>query len=401
MNRNWWLLGFAFLLSLGQLQRFQITPSIALYAHDVVVGFWVVILLMVETTLRAAVSTTIANLFDIATKNQVARLLLVVIVVGWSGSILTGHVGLRDLLYGVRICTYLLWAAVIIHDTQIHKKNLQLSALTAGMLILAFGLLQYFLLPDTRFLALSGWDDHYYRLISTLFDPNFTGLILVITFFSMWQQRTRFSNQKLVYTFLALLLLGLGLTYSRASYSALAIGLVVYMIQSPQLKLKKAILIFTVLVSIVGTGLLFSPKQGEGVDLLRTASISARTQSAQQDLASLSDFELLFGRGLLITQKNSDITPSKRADHAQFSSSLPIFIFSQLGLIGTLLLVILTFQLSRNQFTLDVSRVPTTTAIIAATLWHSLFNNSLLQPIILPILLLHMAEILKKKTKAA
>src|SRR3989304_8999963 len=44
--------------------------------------------------------------------------------------------------------------------------------------IAVFGLAQYILIPDTRFLAVLNWDDHYYRLLSTLLDPNFTGIIL-------------------------------------------------------------------------------------------------------------------------------------------------------------------------------------------------------------------------------
>ncbi|MDZ7586275.1 MAG: hypothetical protein U0946_00850, partial [Patescibacteria group bacterium] len=39
---------------------------------------------------------------------------------------------------------------------------------------------QYLFLPDTRFLLKFGWDEHYYRMIGTVLDPNYLGIMLGI-----------------------------------------------------------------------------------------------------------------------------------------------------------------------------------------------------------------------------
>ena len=40
----------------------------------------------------------------------------------------------------------------------------------------------YFIFPDVRSLAVDQWDPHYYRLVGSLLDPGFTGIILVLFF---------------------------------------------------------------------------------------------------------------------------------------------------------------------------------------------------------------------------
>ena len=40
------------------------------------------------------------------------------------------------------------------------------------------GLGQYIFLPDTRFLLSYGWDEHYWRLIGTVLDPNYMGVMM-------------------------------------------------------------------------------------------------------------------------------------------------------------------------------------------------------------------------------
>ena len=67
-------------------------------------------------------------------------------------------------------------------------------------------------------LARLGWDDHYYRLISVLFDPNFTGLILVLGLILIYFNRPR------SWWLYAIHLLALLLTYSRSSYLALLVA---------------------------------------------------------------------------------------------------------------------------------------------------------------------------------
>ena len=40
-----------------------------------------------------------------------------------------------------------------------------------------------FVYPDLRNLWYLGWDPHYYRVFATLLDPNYVGILLVLTIF--------------------------------------------------------------------------------------------------------------------------------------------------------------------------------------------------------------------------
>jgi len=53
---------------------------------------------------------------------------------------------------------------------------------SVGVVMGTLGIMQFFIYPDLRNVMYLGWDPHYYRLFSTLLDPNFMGIILLLTF---------------------------------------------------------------------------------------------------------------------------------------------------------------------------------------------------------------------------
>ncbi|MFZ2202248.1 MAG: hypothetical protein WAV56_02515, partial [Microgenomates group bacterium] len=86
-----------------------------------------------------------------------------------------GSVSLAGLAYFLRFVSYAsFYFAFRIKGVKKYTRYLVLAA----AILLIIGSLQYFLLPDVRFLAYLGFDDHYYRLIGSFLDPNFTGLVL-------------------------------------------------------------------------------------------------------------------------------------------------------------------------------------------------------------------------------
>src|SRR5690606_32109779 len=77
-------------------------------------------------------------------------------------------------LYPLRIISYIL-LAVIISQMKLDK-TLVINALIAVAVFTAiFGWFQYILLPDLTAMKIFGWDDHYFRMVGTFFDPAFFG----------------------------------------------------------------------------------------------------------------------------------------------------------------------------------------------------------------------------------
>ncbi len=205
------LLATIFLLSLlgGQLVSWTVRPGIVLYPHDVllvvliiwayaknaIVGTRVKLLYPLYAFLFAAIASLLLNLF------QFGRL-----------EILAGS------LYLVRWFVYA-EAYVLIASARATFPWLRL-LYVVSVLFALFGFIQYFFYPDLRNLQYLGWDPHYWRLFSTLLDPNFAGIILVLGFLlglAMWQYKK--IRPMLVLSQVGLLGAIL-LTYSRSSYLA-------------------------------------------------------------------------------------------------------------------------------------------------------------------------------------
>lgn len=220
--------------------------------------------------------------------------------------------------------------------------------------IASLGWLQYLLLPDTRFLLALNWDDHYYRLISTLFDPNFTGIILVLGLVLTYFSYPR--SWRLYLLHLSALLL----TYSRSSYLALlAAALFLALI-------KKKLKLFLLGFSALSLVLLALPRPGgEGVKLERVFSIEQRFDSYREGV-SLWLKSPIFGLGFnTLRYYRSD--PISHAA-AGLDSSL-LFVLVTTGAVGLLAYLNLLKFLWQKSLLLRVSLI--------ALLVHSLFVNSL------------------------
>lgn len=161
-------------------------------------------------------------------------------------------------------------------DSKFKKKYLSYLSISVSVFAIA-GLFQYIIYPDLRNLTYQGWDEHLYRLFSTLFDPNFAGAFLVMGLFLLVYkfQQTKSINRA-IYAFTSLLtLIAIFLTYSRSSYIALIVASIFYLFY---LGKKKLIFLF-LLIFILGVFIIPHNFKSEGVNLFRTASVFARENS--------------------------------------------------------------------------------------------------------------------------
>ncbi|MBP7768651.1 O-antigen ligase family protein [Candidatus Woesebacteria bacterium] len=240
-----------------------------------------------------------------------------------------------------------------------------------------------------RFLWSYGWDQHYYRMIGTLFDPAFTGILSILTWLVLFSLKKKLP-QWLLWTTSTGLLLAVLLTYSRASYlsaAVLALLIIGYKIARESIISRNRLLIIVVLVSSV-LGFLIAPKPGgEGVNLLRTETIYARLNTARAALKAMSGTEWLVGNGLFSESIfSSSDTQTTTATHARMPDNIFITLLTQTGIIGLLLACGIAIR--------AISSLMRTDAELAfawiVVLVHSQFNNSLLQPFVLLYLLLFM-----------
>lgn len=122
-------------------------------------------------------------------------------------------------LYLARFLAYFCLFPLLI-GTERHKKDLFYRVLVfSGFLVALGGWIQLVIFPDLGPLVPYGWDPHYYRLVSTLLDPNFTGAVLVFALLLWTREYLNGSIRSLVFWGGALFLYAsIVYTFSRSAY---------------------------------------------------------------------------------------------------------------------------------------------------------------------------------------
>lgn len=172
-------------------------------------------------------------------------------------------------LYLLRFLVYTSLLSIIydlIKINLLEKKFLKIALAFTGLIFSFLGIFQYIFYPDIRVLSPLGWDLHYYRLVGTFFDPNFSGLFLALLILFLLEN---FSAYLCLLPFTSLLL-----TYSRSSYLAFSTGIssLLFFKRKPKL-IPVILLIFVSFLSIL-------PRAGgEGVKLGRVTSAFQRIES--------------------------------------------------------------------------------------------------------------------------
>ena len=354
-----------FLLSLGQLQRVQLNNQLAFYLHD-----WLIVAFLIKElfTLILQRKKIIENLKKIKKSRKKIFLIFTGLVFSsWILAFNTESFDWRAILYLARFVSYLIFVYLL--QKKLQNKSWLWRLVSFNLLLLGF--IQYLFLPDLRFLIYEGYDDHFYRLTSTILDPAFTGLIFVFNLnFYLWQKKKNWA-------LIAFFALGLLLTYSRSSYLAFLLSSLVLIFKNQGYD-KKAVL---ALLLVFFACLPFLPKKsgGDGVNLLRKTSVEARLSNDQEILQSMSSTQWLFGQGLFVPAQNRELN-EKIPSHSHFADNILVFLLSNLGILGTIALFILLWQV--GNFGQKKNLV-----LLTSLVTNAMFNNASTQSFVLLIFL--------------
>lgn len=386
---------FVGLISIGQLQRIELTQiNLSIYLHDIFILFWIF------HTLFTTPLTFLYYIYNYLKNNKKILLFSILGVI----SLILNIILLRDyisILYFLRLMTYIIFGFTLIFqikNKKIEAEYLKFQIFSIGLFSLFLGFIQYILIKDTRFLAILGWDDHYARMISTYFDPGFTGIIFVLTLFI--GLTSKYLQNNIIKTiFFFLFILGIILTFSRASYLALIIGLLFLLVTKNKISKINIKLIFLSLALIPLLIILVPKPLGEGIDLLRTASINARIKSLKQQIATIDTKTFIIGNGPYSVKNslyygkliNNNLMPS----HSRLPDNIFINILLSTGVFGLILFILIIKDWLIQLKNLDSSLFAAFTALLI----HTQFNSSLIQPFVLLVFLGSVASIIKLKSK--
>ncbi|MBI2029106.1 hypothetical protein HYT02_01685 [Candidatus Gottesmanbacteria bacterium] len=295
-------------------------------------------------------------------KKQILIFLFVSLLAIAINMILKNHYSISDLFYFIRISFYFLfYIRIFFVFNKSNAFRINWILLISGFVFSAFGLLQYLLYPDLRNLMYLGWDPHYFRLFSTVFDPNFAGIIIVLTFFQlifiMWL------DKKSVYRFLyplliIILLVAIYLTRSRSAYLSFISGMIVLIFFKKYIN--KMLIGVTAIVILLSS---FIPKPAFNVlDTFRVSSSISRVNNWLIAL-KLGFANILTGVGY---------------SEASFSDSSLLYIFGATGILSLAALFNVLFKIFRFSLKKDKELFVITVVVIVS----SFFNNTLFYPFV-------------------
>lgn len=346
-------------LLLGQLGAIHLSQGVTVYTHDIILPF-----LIVSVFLRRGVLGKLPHL-------SLFRPILIFIVAA-AVSLLAnmgsydGSVVRSGSLYLLRWVIYgFLYAVVVLGPL---PSSLWLWGLAGvGTTLAGIGLVQFVWYPDLRNLWYLGWDPHYYRVFATLLDPNYVGILLVLTIFLLFYILVRFARWRVrIVLMMGVVGIALLLTYSRSSYLAILVGMVTAAILVKQWREKALFLVLLFLLVIV-----YIPKPGgETLSLDRYDSTFSRLQNWQQTAMEITQSPV-FGHGFNVLPFLSE---------AGIDSSL-LFVGVTTGIVGLLgYLWLMVQQVLLATRSKNTSLKIFFLASFAALSIHSLFVNSLFYP---------------------
>lgn len=368
---KWVKILFFISLLFGTVVSVTVLPGVTLYLHD----FFLVLLLVYS--------------FCIKTKQKHSAKLTPYILGFIAVSLLSliinsNRLSLPDLgISSLYLIRWILYTGIyfMILRKQINTASWLIGLFGVGVSYGAIGLFQFFLYPDLRNLMYLGWDPHYYRLFSTILDPNFAGIIFVCTIFlglyMYLQKKSKWILGISLIPFIALVL-----TFSRSSYLAFFVGSVALALLEK--KRKEFIIGFVLFV------VLFFAIPNPGRDLLhmdRMATSIARIENWQESL-TLIQKSPIFGNGFNTLRYIQNQSPTDAlVSHAGAGvDNSFLFILATTGVVGfgvyIWLLVVMTRHASHMRRLGSDARVlgHVVLASFVSLYIHSQFINSLFFP---------------------
>lgn len=386
------LLGLWLVLPLGQLLRWQVSPQAAVYPHDLI------LVLILALHFREIIRHfSQLNYRKMIGKWRLETAFVAWVLVGWVGLALTS--GLSALvvpgLYTARLCVYMVSAWWICRQGFFSVSQLRTGWLSALAITAWLGIVQFIFVPDTRFIHILGWDDHYYRLIGTHLDPGFMGMLLVMFILGLWPYLWQMRRRWLAWVGVLVAIGGVVATWSRASYVTLVVGMAMTILIAAWKKtaFRATVAQAFVLVTLLAGLVIFAPKpSGEGGNLLRSSSVNARLATSEQTLERLEPLEIVVGGGLFTKQPPSfhQYIPYT----AGFPDNLGLLFFSGTGVGGVILVGLLALKWGRWLLDYQSQLLPMMAAVIA----HSQFNHTLFQPFVFVTLAWYVVAYLQPTT---
>lgn len=287
-------------------------------------------------------------------------------------------------LYLIRLSFYFLFGYLIWMDIfpNIKSKYKELLILSGFGIALA-GFLQILIFPDLSFLTSERWDPHYYRLVSTFLDPNFTGAFLVLTLLLiMTLKKNRISTLLITVAFTAL-----ALTFSRSSYLMFFISFLTLSYFKKNFRLLRATIICSLVLFasfFVYNTLVSVPR---GVD--RGESAISRVDTWQQGFELFKTYPIL---GVGFNTYRYALEDQSLADQgflqnrgATTNDSSLLFVLSTTGIIGFIFYLLFLGKTFKSGDHILKSA-------LLGLLIHSLFANSLFYPFILIWVIIYLSS---------
>lgn len=287
-----------------------------------------------------------------------------------------GQIGV-SFLYLLRFAFYAAALYIVARDENLQRQS-QLFLWASGVSIAILGLFQYFLYPNLRNLSYLGWDPHEFRLFSTLLDPNFTGIILLLTLvlstYIIQHKNTLWRNFVIVAS--GLTVLALLLTYSRGSFVAFISVLTVWVIRQRHIKLGLLGLIFFC------TAIFLLPRpSGEGINLLRTISIESRLTDNQEALNLFGQSPIIgHGFNTLRFVRNISASAIESGKNAHSGGGFHNGWLTLLTTTGILGLTAFLYMWWKIYSQVQKEKKDLLLLTLTAAFVHSLFDNSLFYP---------------------
>lgn len=335
--------------------------TVPIYFIDILAGvslLWVMIKLLMRQL--ALPPGQILTSFCIFTAVAALSLLLTPISVSSDERFISSLYLLRLIAY---FCIFLL-----VHDS---KDTIVLCRLRiVGVILAALGWIQYFFYPNLRNLEYLGWDPHLQRIFSTYLDPNYFGLILVLSIILWW---FTLKNVPVVRALgIAFLFLTLLFTHSRSSYLTLGVVMSGYLLLSRRWMIV-AIMLLSFIVAIV----LLPQPAGEGGSLLRVFTLEARLENWRMGMEMVRDYPLLgVGFDTLRYAKASYLPETIDVSSSNSGAGLDnsfLFVAATTGLVGLTAFLLFVYRVFR--YTDSLGKI-----VLVAILTHSLFQNSFFFP---------------------
>ncbi|MFZ2025106.1 MAG: O-antigen ligase family protein [Microgenomates group bacterium] len=363
-----------FCLLLGNLGRIQLTPSIAVYAHDVALLLFIVVsLLRVVTKKQKQKAYTLVIPF-------LSVIIVCIVSLVANSARFAGNELLVGAAYAARFFSYFVLYLVVRNDAHTSTYWLRwLFLLGIGFALLGFA--QLYVYPDLRNLSYDGWDPHYYRLFATLLDPNFMGAIFVLSFVAGVAVLARTKEKIWSIAGLAGIFVAFLFTFSRSSYLAAITGLLTYIILSKKWKYLYVLCILCIaIVAVPAIG-------GESTALFRQLTALARITNWQEGIQLFLKSPII-GHGFNMVGFLPHTAPTLQSNAVAHSATgydnSIVFILVTTGLVGLGACMHLGsrfIQLGKNAIgkknhELGILYI----ALCAAVLVHSMFVNTLFYP---------------------